>query len=115
MPTIQVIHPNGVEETTMWDKEGRPDYRQLQKLVGGLIQPVHSFMLDYDEYEDDVPNERRIEAYVSETGIIDGLEPNYPGSKKVNWPVGKLDCFTGRSVPPLYGPVVILRGFPADE
>jgi len=82
--------------TVNWyESEKRPTLEELQKIVGGLIAPVDDFI--------DKENAEGVEAYVNDEGILIGLEPNYIGTKMVNWPET------------LFGPLVILEGFKTEE
>jgi hypothetical protein len=78
-----------------YESEKRPTLEELQKIVGGLIAPVDDFI--------DKENAKEVEAYVNDEGILIGLEPNYIGTKMVNWPET------------LFGPLVILEGFKTEE
>lgn len=105
MPKLTTIHPDGTKTFKEWPDDGtRPDLHELQKCVGGLIEPVSAFL----------PRGSRMEAYVNEEGVLRRLADNPEGSKAVNWPVGEIDRLRGLPIENLVGPVVILEGFPTD-
>lgn len=101
--TIIVIQPDGSKLVSQHDPKHPPDYKILQGMVGGLIQPCDQFLDDGRQ------------AYCNEESLLHGMPPNPEGSRLVHWPVGKEDLLMGGPVGPLHGPVVILEGFEDED
>jgi hypothetical protein len=91
MATVTIIQPDGTTTLTERDPSDRPSLKELQKAVGGYIEPVDA-MLDDGTV-----------AYANEEGLLMGMPPNPKATREVKWPY------------PIVGPVVILRGFDDEE
>jgi hypothetical protein len=65
MHKVTVIHPDG--PNTEFEYKKSPDYLELQKHVGGMIQTLPEFTTFKG---------KRCTAYVNENGIAEGLLPN---------------------------------------
>jgi hypothetical protein len=72
----------------------KPNLEELQQAVGGLITPVDCFLQEENALT---------EAYANDEGILMGMEANVMGTMICKWP--EL----------LFGPIVILKGFPEEE
>lgn len=86
----------------------RPDLELLQKLVGGLIEPVDGCIeRAHTIHTAPDPDTPVTVAYANECGLIENFTPNVGGSLAVNWPVEDGHI--------LHGPVVICEGWTRAE
>ncbi len=91
MATVTIIQPDGSTTVEERDPTNRPTLEEMQKAVGGYIEPVDAMMTDGTV------------AYANEEGLLIGMPPNPKATEAVNWPY------------PIVGPVIIMRGFEEEE
>lgn len=91
-----VIHPDGRREVLPWPADERARLPLMQQQVGGYIEFVNPSAHTLETHE----------AVVNESGMIDGLPANWPGSRLIGYDLAQL--------PPLYGPVIVVPHDPED-
>jgi hypothetical protein len=87
MATITIYQTDGTKTVTEHEAADRPSLEELQKAVGGYIEPVDRFLKEGTQ------------AYANEEGLLRGLPRNAAATIAVKWPY------------PIVGPVVVIEGF----
>jgi hypothetical protein len=91
MATITIYQADGTKTVTEREAADRPSLEELQKAVGGYIEPVDRFL------------EEGTQAYANEEGLLRGLDRNPAATIAVKWPY------------PIVGPVVVIEGFNKED